>query len=139
MVLHPAVLAELLDVEVELARARLGSRAGDLRREGSDLLMTLHRPDGEWILRLDGSRYDSEPFDVALVDESGSVLPDDAWIPGFSAGIHPVLKVPWVCVNGTRGYYLHESHYTTRWDAIRYSARADQLLDHLLRKAGIES
>jgi hypothetical protein len=137
MALHPAVLADLLDIEVEQARARLGERAGNLCRSGSALLMTLRRPDGTWTLRLDGARYDAEPFDVALIDEDGAVLPLEQWIPGFAHGIHSSLQVPWVCVSGTRAYYAHESHFAERWDAVRYAHRADSLLAHLLHKAGL--
>ncbi|CAG7632526.1 hypothetical protein E143388_07409 [Rhodococcus opacus] len=137
MALHPAVLADLLDTEVRHARSRLGDRAHDLRRAGSDLLLTLRRPDGSWTLRLDGSRYDAEPFDVALVDENGSILPLEQWIPGYAHGIHSSLQIPWVCVSGTRAYYAHESHFAERWDAVRYAHRADSLLAHLLTKAGL--
>jgi len=137
MTLHPVVLADLLDIEVEQARATLGERAHDLSREGSALLVSLVRPDGTWTLRLDGARYDAEPFDVALVDDTGAVLPLDRWIPGFAAGIHSSLGVPWVCVSGTRGYYAHESHFAERWDAVRYVNRAASLLAHLMTKAGV--
>ncbi|WP_424187702.1 hypothetical protein ACOBQX_07910 [Actinokineospora sp. G85] len=137
MALHPVVLADLLEVEVEQTRARLGDRAQDLRREGNYLLVTLRRPDGTWTPRLDGSRYDAEPFDVALVDDEGEILPADDWIPGFGLGTHPSLNVPWVCVSGTRGYYAHESHFAERWDAVRYVHRADSLLAHSLTKAGL--
>jgi hypothetical protein len=137
MALHPSVLADLLDAEVRLVRSRLGPRAHDLHRRGSNLLMTLVRPDGTWTLRLDGEQYDAEPFDVALVDDDGVVLPLERWIPGFAHGMHSALGVPWVCVNGTRAYYAHESHFAERWDAIRYTNRADSLLGHLLTKAGL--
>ena len=139
MALHPAVLADLLDEEVRQARAKLGSSAGDLRRVGPDVLMTIARDDGSWTMRLDGSRYDSEPFDVTLVDDEGATLPLEKWIPGFALGIHPSLNVPFVCVSGTRGYYSHESHFTERWDSHRYSMRLDTLLDFLLRKAGVHA
>lgn len=137
MALHPEVLADLLDREVRRARAFLGRRAGDLHRDGHCLVMTLVRDDGSWILRLDGERYDAEPFDVALVDEAGEVLPLERWIPGFAHGLHSSLKVPWVCVSGTRAYYAHESHFAERWDTHRYKYRADNLLDKLLRKADL--
>lgn len=137
MALHPVVLADLLDVELQQARTRLGARARDLHREGSNLLMTLVRPDGTWTLRLDGSGYDAEPFDVALVDDDGAVLPLERWISGFAHGIHSVLGVPWVCVSGTRAYYAHPSHFAERWDAVRYVHRTDSLLAHLLTKAGL--
>lgn len=137
MALHPAVLADLLDIEVEQAQAKLGERAHDLHRDGSALLVSLRRPDGTWTLRLDGARYDAEPFDVALVDDMGSVLPLDQWVPGFAHGIHSSLNVPWVCVSGTRGYYSHESHFAERWDTVRYVNRASSLLAHLMTKAGV--
>ena len=137
MTLHPIVLADLLDIEVEQARDLLGERAHDLRREGSDLLMTLRRPDGTWTLRLDGSRYDAEPFDVALVDEHAEILPLERWIPGFAHGIHSSLQVPWVCVDGTRAFYAHESHYADRWDTVRYVHRTSSLFAHLLKKVGL--
>lgn len=137
MTLHPQVLAGLLDAEVEASRSALGPRAADLRRDGTALLMSLRRPDGTWLLRLDGTNYDAEPFDVGLIDDQGVLLPEEAWIPGFGLGIHPVLEVPWVCVSGTRGYYSHPSHYTERWDAVRYELRADTLLTKLLEKAGL--
>ncbi len=135
MALHPAVLADLLDEEVRQARIKLGEHAGDLRREGTNVLMTVKRPDGTWSLLLDGSRYDSEPFDVTLVDNDGGVLPLEKWIPGFALGIHPSLNVPFVCVSGTRAYYAHESHFHERWDSHRFSMR----LDSLLRKAGVHA
>jgi hypothetical protein len=135
--LHPDVLADLLDAEVQLARDFLGPRAADLRRDGNHLTMTLRRPDGQWTLRLDGTRFDSEPYDVAIVDSSAEILPLEAWPPGFAHGVHPVLGVPWVCVSGTRGFYLFEGHHGERWDAVRFSARADTLLDRLLTKVGL--
>lgn len=137
MSLHPVVLADLLDTEVRQARDRLGQRVHDLRREGDNLLMTLVRPDGTWTLRLGGERYDAEPFDVALVNDDGAVLPLERWIPGFAHSVHSSLGVPWVCVDGTRAYYCWEGHHAERWDSIRYAKRADSLLEHLLTKAGL--
>lgn len=139
MALHPAVLADLLDTEVRRARLKLGEDAGDLRRVGTNILMTVARDGSSWNLQLDGSRYDSEPFDATLVDDDGQILPLEEWIPGFALGIHPSLGVPFVCVSGTRGYYAHESHFTERWDSHRFSMRLDSLLDSLLRKAGVHA
>lgn len=135
--LHPTILADLLDSEVALARHALGDRAGDLRRDGLRLVMTLARPDGTWRLRLDGARFDAEPYEVALGDSHDELLPLEGWPPSFAHGVHPVLGVPWVCVSGTRGFYLYEGHHGDRWDAVRYSARADTLLERLLTKAGL--
>ncbi|MEO5665283.1 MAG: hypothetical protein ABIR39_18615 [Nocardioides sp.] len=139
MALHPAVLADLLDAEVGRARLKLGDLAGDLHRDGSNIVMTLTRDDGAWNLLLDGSRYDSEPFDATLVDDASEILAVEQWIPGFGLGIHPSLGVPFVCVSGTRGYYAHESHFTERWDTHRFSMRLDSLIESLLRKARIHA
>jgi hypothetical protein len=137
MALHPVVLADLLDREVRQAREELGERAADLRREGSLLLMTISKDGRFWILRLDGGCFDSEPYDVALVDASDAILPLEEWIPGLPLGMHSSLDIPWVCITGTRGYYLHESHFSERWDAVRYSFRAATLIDHILAKVGL--
>ena len=139
MALHPAVLADLLDAEVSRARLKLGDLAGDMHRVGTNVVMTLTRDDGSWNLQLDGSRYDSEPFDVTLVDNDGDILAVEQWIPAFGLGIHPSLGVPFVCVSGTRGYYAHESHFAERWDSHRFSMRLDSLIESLLRKAGIHA
>lgn len=135
--LHPDILTDLLEEEVALVRSALGTRAGDLHRDGAALVMTVVRPDGRWRLRLDGTWYDAEPFDVALVDDTGEVLPLHEWIPGLAHGEHPVLRLPWVCLSGTRAYYLYEGHHTERWDAVRFRHRADNLLDRLLTKVGL--
>lgn len=135
--LHPQILVNLLDDELALARQALGLRAGDLHRDGFALVMTLVRPDGTWTLKLDGTAYDAEPFDVVLVGDDGEVLPLHAWIPEFALGEHPVLERPWVCLSGTRAFYLYEGHHTERWDAVRFRHRADNLLDRLLVKAGL--
>lgn len=137
MPLHPVVLADLLDVEVEQARSVLGDRAGDLHREGPFLRMTITRPDGTWPLQLDGTRFDSEPYDVALVDDDGQILPIDRWIPGVAHSVHPVLGVPWICISGTRAYYAYPGHHLDRWDAGRYSLRADSLIRRILERVGV--
>lgn len=137
MTLHPELLAESLDHEVQVAKNVLGVRAGDLHREGSYLLMTLSRPDGTWTLRLDGTHYDAQPYDLALVDDGGTVLPSDQWIPGLSYGVHPVLHRAWVCISGTAAYYCYPGHHSDRWDAARYQQGADTLLTAVLRKVNL--
>lgn len=137
MTLHPSVLADLLDVEVEQARSALGARAGDLHRDGPFLRMTITRPDGTWTLQLDGTRFDAEPYDVALVDDGGQILPFEQWIPGLAHSVHPVLDVPWFCSSGTRGYYIYPGHHLDRWNAGRYSLRADSLIRRVLDRAGV--
>ncbi len=137
MTLHPELLAELLDLEVQVARARLGERARDLHREGNYLLMPLMRDDGTWTLRLDGTKYDAEPYDLALVDSDGAVLPFDQWIPGLAHGVHPILNRAWACISGTAAYYCYPGHHHDRWGAVRHQQRADSLLDAVLRKVNL--
>jgi hypothetical protein len=137
MTLHPDVLSDLLDTELEQARAALGARAADLRREGSTLRMTITRSDGAWNLRLDGSEFDTEPYDVALVDDNDQILPFEQWLPGLAHSVHPVLGVPWICISGTRAYYYYPGHHTDRWVAGRYSLRADSLIRQILNRAGV--
>lgn len=137
MTLHAELLAELLDLEVQVARAALGERAGDLHREGHHLLMTLQRDDGQWTLRLDGSQYDAQPYDLALVDAEGEVLPFDEWIPGLAHSVHPILDRAWACISGTAAYYCYPGHHADRWDASRYQQGADSLLATVLKKVGL--
>ena len=137
MALHPTVLHDLLDLEVEVARARLRSRAGDLHRDANALVMTLVRPDGCWTLQLDGSGYDADPFGLALIDDDGAVLPLERWIPGLAHSVHPVLHVPWACISGTSAYYRYPGHHLDRWDTVRFQLRADSLLDTVRRRVGL--
>ena len=137
MTLHPEVLAELLDLEVQAARTALGERAGDLRREGSHLLMTLDRRDGTWTLRLDGTNYNAQPYDLALIDDSGAVLPLEQWIPGLAHSVHPVLHRAWACISGTAAYYSFPGHHAERWDAVRYDQGAASLLGVVLKKVNL--
>jgi hypothetical protein len=137
MALHPELLAELLDSQVQVAHAALGKRAGDLHRDGNNLVMTLERGDGTWTLRLDGTSYNAQPYDLALVDADGAILPLEAWIPGLAHSVHPILKRPWACISGTAAYYSFPGHNVERWDAVRNQQGADSLLAKVLRKVDL--
>lgn len=137
MTLHPELLGELLDLEVQVARTALRERAGDLHRDGSFLLMTLKRDDGQWTLRLDGTHYNAQAYDLALVDTAGNVLPFDAWIPGLAHSTHPILNRAWACISGTAAYYCFPGHHAERWDAVRYQQGADSLLATVLKKVNL--
>jgi hypothetical protein len=78
--LAAAVVAELLDDEVAVARDRLGDRVAMLRVDGT---VVLCQPRGlDPVLRLDGRGYDAEPFRFSVVDAAGVPLPGVAWPPG---------------------------------------------------------
>lgn len=135
--LHRLVLADLLDDEIAVAAERLGGRAAGLAHDGRYVRYLL-RSDGDsgrW-LRLDGLRYDGEPFRVAVCGPDGTSLPIEGWPPGLAHSVHPVTGQPFACVRGAWEYYLHPSHHQERWDVHRSRLRLADLLDHLLRKAG---
>jgi hypothetical protein len=135
--LHPVVLADLLDDEVAAAAERLGNRAAGLVHDGRHVRCPLRLAgDSRRWLSLDGQQYDGEPFRVAVCGPVGAPLPIDGWPPGLAHSVHPVTGEPFACVRGTWEYYLHPSHHQERWDAHRPRLRLADLLDHLLRKAG---
>jgi hypothetical protein len=135
--LHPMLAAEMLDDELEVARARLGDRILAVTRSGTTIQIRFRSADGQLVrLRLDGARYDAEPFQVAVVDEGGEVVEHGRWPSGLSHSIHPVLGRPFVCVQGTYEYHCHPSHVNDRWGTYRSTIRLGDLVDHLLRKSG---
>lgn len=135
--LHPLVLADLLEDEVAVASERLGHRAAGLRHDGRYVTCPL-RPDGDGSrsLVLDGRSYDAEPFQVMVCGLDGLGLPAGGWPRGLVHSVHPVLGRPFACVRGTYEYHLFPGHHQDRWDAHRSRLRLADLLDHLLRRAG---
>jgi hypothetical protein len=135
--LHPTLAAEMLDAELEVARARLGDRMSAVTRSGTTIQLLFWSVDGQPVrLELDGARYDAEPFRVAVVDDGGGVVEHGRWPAGLSHSIHPVLGRPFACVQGTFEYHCHPSHLNDRWDIYRSRIRLVDLVDHLLRKSG---
>ncbi len=92
--------------------------------------------DLDQVLRLDGRGYDAEPFRLSVVDGDGVPLPGAVWPPGLHHSQHPVLEVPFACVQGTYEYHTHPGHVADSWDRHRHRLRLAQLLDHLLRRCG---
>lgn len=135
--LHPAVLADLLEIEVEVAQDRHAGRFTKLEIDGPFVLCWLSA-DGEnaTAIRLDGTRYDSEPFAVDVVDARSQPVVAGRWPPGVCHGEHPVLGRPFACIQGTYEYHTFPGHTADSWDQHRAKIRLADLLDHLLRKAG---
>lgn len=137
MSLHPALLAEMLEDEAAVARQELGGRISRLEVVGSDVRCHLTGTNvGSAIIRLDGERYDSEPFSVTVVDETGAIADRSKWPGTLFHGVHPGLGREFVCIRGTFEYHCHQSHLNERWDSYRATLRLPRLLDHLVRKAG---
>lgn len=130
--LHPSVLGQMLDDEVAAAEERLGSRAS-LHRDGSTIVV----PIGEVRIVLDGARYDVEPFRFTVTDEAGQQVTHEQWPRSLSLGAHPILGRPFACVQGTYEYHAHPSHLDDHWARYRHTIRLPDLVDHLLRKAGM--
>ena len=138
MTLHPTVVFELLEDEMLVAQERLGGRISSLNRTGTSVRCTFPHPGGGTVtLRLDGAGYDNEPFRCAVVSSADEVLPLEAWPPGLGHSVHPVLVRPFACVQGTYEYHCLPCHMEDAWDAHRGRIRMVDLLDHLLRRAGV--
>jgi hypothetical protein len=133
--LHPRIVGEMLDSEIEVARSRLAGRFTTLERIGTTAVCEFDI-NGKYRLALDAHEYDSEALRLSFLDESGAALPASGWPPGLCNGEHPVLAVPWACVNGTYEFTRFPGHHEQSWDSIRYEIRLADLLDHLLRKCG---
>ncbi len=135
--LHPMLVAELLDDEVAVAAERLGPRAESLAHDGRRVRCRVTGADGSGLwLRLDAVGYDADPIGVDVCDDAGATAPIERWPAGLAYGIHPVFGRAWVCVRGTAEYFNYPGHHTERWDTYRAALRIPELLDHLLRKAG---
>jgi hypothetical protein len=137
MTLHSALLFEMLDAEIEVTRQRLQGRVADIRRTWHVIQVPLRAANDQPVwLTLSGEKYDSDPFSVSVVDAEGRAGAE-LWPPSLLGGLHPVTGQPFVCVQGCAEYYTHPSHFRDRWDAVRSRLRLPDLLDHLLRRAGV--
>ena len=137
MTLHPAIVADLLDSEIEVAQQRLGDRISGLTRSGTDVRCVLADTNvGRAVLLLDAAGYDAEPMKLTVLDGAGRVLPGAAWPGALYYTEHPILGRPFACVQGSYEYHCHPSHLADPWDAHRRRIRLAELLDHLVGKAG---
>lgn len=137
MSLHPALLYEMLDAEIEVTQHRLLGKVAGIRRTRHFVQVPLRAANDQQVwLTLSGENYDADPFSVSVVDAEGPVGAE-LWPPSLFGGMHPVTGQPFVCVQGCAEYYSHPSHFRDRWDAVRPRLRLPNLLDHLLRRAGV--
>jgi uncharacterized protein GlcG (DUF336 family) len=136
--LHADIINDLLNDEVEAARARLDGRFVSLTHSGSFITVVLTNTSvREAIIRLDGSRYDGEPFRVAVVDQEGAIAPQERWPGSLFHSIHPILNRPFACIQGSFEYHCHPSHLADSWEGHRRLLRLPHLLDHVMTKAGV--
>ena len=131
--LHPSVVVEILDAEIAVSRERLGDRVGSIRRNCAVVLVDF----GEnTVARLDGTRYDAEPYSVSFQDAVGQPLAGHEWPAGINAGPHPIFNRPFICIRGTAEYHTHPSHLRDRWDFYRGRIALADLLDHICNRLG---
>jgi hypothetical protein len=88
------------------------------------------------LLRFDASNYDLEPLDIDLVDpRTRGPLDPNAWITrdGQRCPAHPLQSGrPFLCITGTRAYYIHPTHSPRvtreRWERHRRDMKIVDLL-----------
>jgi hypothetical protein len=137
MTLHPALLAEMLEEEVSVARARLGDRIAALDIVDTDIICRLEETNvGVALLRFAAANYDAEPMSFAVITENGEVAEQSKWPGQLFHSIHPSLERAMACVQGTYEYHSFPGHTADRWDAHRRTLRLPHLLEHLVTKAG---
>ncbi len=137
MTLHPVLLDEMLNDEVEATCLRLVDRFQSIERDGPDVYVRIAGTNvGEATVRISGSGYDAEPFQVAAVTYEGAIAPQALWPAGLFHSVHPILDRGFVCIRGTYEYHCHPSHLDDAWSAYRQTLRLPQLLGHILKKVG---
>jgi hypothetical protein len=135
--LHLALLTEMLEEEVAVARARLGDRIASLDIVGTDIMCRLAGTNvGAAILRFGAAEYDAEPMSFAVVTENGEIAEQAGWPGNLFHAIHPSLNRAVACIQGCYEYHTWPSHVGDRWDAHRTGLRFNHLLDHVARRAG---
>ena len=95
----------------------------------------------ERFLHLELVNYDSQPAAIEAVDPvtRESLSADDRMTrDGGQFPNHRLLGRPFLCVTGTRAYYLHESHRPQvtgeRWESRRGDFRLVDLIQYAARK-----
>lgn len=137
MTLHPAVLADLLAAEADVAQERLRDRVDSIDAAGDHVIVAFRAHEQTWRLRLDGPDYDARPLAVSVVDGSSAPVGADRWPPGLVyGGEHPVARRPWVCIRGTLEYHTYPGHTADGWELYRGTLRMPDVIAHLLEKAG---
>ena len=135
--LHPAVVAELLEQEAAVAREAHGRRFASLKVIGTDVICHINGTNqGDVVVRLDGSRDDAEPLGVSILNPDGTIAPLDKWPGSVYHSDHPTLRRSWSCTRGCFEYHQFPGHSNESWDVYRHDIRLVSLLNHLLRKAG---
>jgi hypothetical protein len=135
--LHPTMVADLLDHEIAVAGETHGRRARSIERVGTDVIVVLDDPRmGDAVVRFDGARYDAEPLGLSVVLPDGREAPPGQWPGSLFHSVHPTLARPFACIRGCFEYHHFPGHTNDPWDHHRRSIRLVDLLDHALTKAG---
>ena len=143
--MHPELSKRLATIQVEEALARPGLFTDRVELEEwayPTLYIRFLTVDArERLLHFDLDNYDFQPAAIEAVDPltRGPLDPaqrmtrDGGEFPG-----HQLLGRPFLCVTGTRAYYLHEGHRPQitgeRWEARRAEFRLADLIGYIAGK-----
>jgi len=143
--MHPELSKRVVTIQVEEALARpglLGDRVELEEWAYPNLYIRFGTVDGrERLLHVELTNYDFQPAAIEAVDlinrrpleVTQQLLRDGGAFPA-----HQILGRPFLCVTGTRAYYLHEGHRPQvtgeRWEARRAEFRLADLIGYIASK-----
>lgn len=140
--MHPQLTAELLTEQLASLDAsfleRYRAAIHPLETQG-DFVVVTTLPSGQVSrLRFDARNFDLDPPRVYFCDENGQPLPPGL-CPTPSRGFlhqhsNPDITYPFFCVRGTYEYYVHSSHYTESWDALRNRTSLLDVVERILKR-----
>lgn len=144
--MHPALSRRLSQIQVEEALTReglFGDRVGLEEWEYPDLYVRVENADGlDRLLHFEFTNYDFQPAAVEVVDpvtcgplaDSQRVMRDGGEFPD-----NPLLGGRrFLCIAGTRAYYMHPGHVPQvtgeRWERRRSDFRLSDLISYISEK-----
>ncbi len=144
--MHPALSKRLSQFQLEEALAReglFGARVGLEEWEYPDLYVRIRNADElDRLLHFELTNYDFQPAAVEAIDpvtrgplaDSQRVMRDGGEFPD-----NPLLGGRrFLCIEGTRAYYMHPSHVPQvtgqRWEAMRPGFRLADLISYISGK-----
>ena len=140
--MHPELSKRLSRIQIEEALGKEGLFGGRVELEECsypNLYVRFKSVDGlDRLLHFDLVNYDFQPVAIEAVDpvtrgpldHSQRILRDGGEFPG-----HLLLGRPFLCVTGTRAFYMHEGHRPQvtgeRWEARRADFRLVDLISYI--------
>jgi|SRR5579871_2238242 len=137
--MHPALCERLVRQQMEEALNEDGlfSNRVVLVENGfpNIYIIFVNKHDATRLLRFNCENYDFQPISVEPIDPVTQVsLPRAGWMRrnGGDFPEHPILKRPFLCLDGTRDYYSYPGHTPNltgnRWERWREQLRIADLI-----------